>query len=629
MGNLSGVVAILSVLLRPSLVVPHVQVPDIRHLDWEALHRNGVRYVVFDKDNCLTAPHSDELVTQLTASWLSCRRVFGAENVLMVSNSSGSSDDAAGLGAESLSRSLGVPVLCHRWKKPSAQCAREALEYFVALEHDRESVLKEAMTMPPGTAGPSKQLAKQRRKILTTQVPTDQDGNGSILLVGDRTMTDVVLAHRMNDQLQSRRKRLGLPTSLRDSTSDTAPLLPQCISVLTTGIWVNEGRLNTYMRRLETRLTAYLIGRGIQPGQGGMWSPARTAPAVDWQTLGVRAPSCPTRSVGLEASASDSNGVSGAPAQLDAREPEFGALVLAALVRSLPPVVSRGLVGLARSTPVTWVMSNLQMGWRVMITGLEFGIRQAGLGSALNSSSRFASSFSASQQHVRRLPIDPELAPPESRPSSLRSSAPAASPWSHSQTRRAYSSLACHPARSSLSLSCSPSLSPLVSSMVRQSPRLRVLHTSPTSRNQNSAGQHGLPKVPRRNWIAALSALVIIPASYYVGMRLHDLKDQPAADQVADRLVHPAHDASSPSSSSERIIVESSSNQHASLKADSQTQSQPTSHRSVVEPDTTFLTHRKRDLQLSLLHLTRERDDVAAKLDRVHQRRLDSSPRHI
>ncbi len=97
MGNLSGVVAVLAVLFRPSLVVPHVQVPDIRHLDWEALHANGVRFLVFDKDNCLTAPHSDVLEPTITDAWERCQRVFGRENILIVSNSSGSSDDPSGL----------------------------------------------------------------------------------------------------------------------------------------------------------------------------------------------------------------------------------------------------------------------------------------------------------------------------------------------------------------------------------------------------------------------------------------------------------------------------------------------------------------------------------------------------
>ena len=31
--------------------------------------------------------------------------------------------------------------------------------------------------------------------------------------------------------------------------------------------------------------------------------------------------------------------------------------------------------------------------------------------------------------------------------------------------------------------------------------------------------------MPRRNWIAAITALVVVPASYWLGMRLHDLKE--------------------------------------------------------------------------------------------------------
>ncbi len=57
---------------------------------------------------------------------------------LIVSNSSGSSSDPSGLGAESLSRALNVPVLCHKDKKPAKGCAVEALEYFVALSYDPE-----------------------------------------------------------------------------------------------------------------------------------------------------------------------------------------------------------------------------------------------------------------------------------------------------------------------------------------------------------------------------------------------------------------------------------------------------------------------------------------------------------
>ncbi len=83
-------------------------------------------------------------------------------------------------------------------------------------------------------------------------------------------MTDVVVAHRMNDELSRRRRKLGLDTvssSVSEASTSALSSTPtqQCISVLTTGIWTYEGRVNALMRRLETRVTTYLIGKGFRP----------------------------------------------------------------------------------------------------------------------------------------------------------------------------------------------------------------------------------------------------------------------------------------------------------------------------------------------------------------------------
>lgn len=237
MGNISGVLALFSVLVRPSLVVPHVQVTDISSLDWGSLHASGIRALLFDKDNCLTKPHSDVLEASLASSWAEAIRTFGRENILIVSNSAGSSDDPSGLGAESLSRSLGVPVLSHRHKKPAASCAREALAYLSGSE------------------------------------------GGKILVVGDRTMTDVVLAHRMND--------------MRPAST---------VSVLTSGIWQNEGWANTLMRRMERRLTSALVQRGVRPAQrGGIWFPRPPSQdtGVDWQKVATVSAAAPTPALAL------------------------------------------------------------------------------------------------------------------------------------------------------------------------------------------------------------------------------------------------------------------------------------------------------------------------------------------
>lgn len=562
MGNITGVAAIFAVIFRPSLVVPHVQVPDIRHLDWEALHANGVRFLVFDKDNCLTAPHSDVLEHSIADAWQRCQRMFGRENILIVSNSSGSSDDPSGLAAESLSRALNVPVLCHKHKKPAKRCATEALEYFVALSHDRETTLAQAQHMPPGSgsieAGPSrltKKYLRERRKVLKTQTPADENGHGSILLVGDRTMTDVMVAHRMNDELFRRRRKLGLDTAAPATTSIPSA---QCISVLTTGIWAYEGRLNAMMRKLESRVTSYLVAKGFQPGQPGLLS-LQKAPLispVDWQKISA---SSAVQSKTVVASPSEDSEARFAytgdrvPAASSV-EPSLSAILIAALVRPLPPRMASLVVRALNSRPIVWVSTNLRDGWNVMIKGLEFGVREAGIqshprqgrktihaaavtdtstlasSSAYRSSTRFGTQLDEvapkSKADTKKDEVSASLADYiETRIPHLASSLPAAQQLRNRLTATSFSAqslLSRFKARSSTSISSSPAhpqRTLLTSAIVRQTP------------HQSGPGSAGArPRIPRRNWIAAFSALVIVPASYYAGMRLHDLKDAKSVD---------------------------------------------------------------------------------------------------
>ena len=639
MGNLSGVIAILAVIFRPSLVVPHVQVPDIRHLDWEALHANGVRFLVFDKDNCLTAPHSDVLEPSITDAWERCQRVYGRENILIVSNSSGSSDDPSGLGAESLSRALNVPVLCHKQKKPSSGCAAEALEYFVALSYDRDTTIAQAKHMPPGTgsieAGPSRQTKKylrERRKVLRSQVPSDESGQGSILLVGDRTMTDVVVAHRMNDELSRRRRKLGLDNAATISAASTsasasAPT-PQCISVLTTGIWTYEGRLNALMRKLETRVTSYLISKNFRPGQPGLLSFRRSTPGapVDWQKIATK-PFTDSEAVVARLSGEDAARFAYTGDRVPAAapvEPSLGAILIAAIARPLPPRIAALLTRVLHSRPFVWISSNLRDGWNVMIKGLEFGVREAGIQPHHRSSRRIAPTIDASNASsfargtFAGYDGEDDVAPrskAESKKeavaaslssyleSRLPSSLPAAGAAQQLRNRLSPSSLPTAPfsARTFLHRVSSSFPKPSAESNVVQ----RTLHTSAVRFSQGGGGAQGRPRVPMRNWIAAFSALVIVPASYYAGMRLHDLKDAKAIDPAQPLPPTPA--APSPAlHQHEAPAVEASWDE----------KTQKALQRAQMD--------RKRELELTLFHLVREREDVLDKLERVHQRRLES-----
>ena len=68
--------------------MPHVSVPSIAWLDWEALRKAGFEGCVFDKDNTLTEPYANEVAPQLLPSLRRCQQAFGGRLVLF-SNSAG------------------------------------------------------------------------------------------------------------------------------------------------------------------------------------------------------------------------------------------------------------------------------------------------------------------------------------------------------------------------------------------------------------------------------------------------------------------------------------------------------------------------------------------------------------
>eukprot|EP00048_Salpingoeca_helianthica_P013653 m.204572 g.204572 ORF g.204572 m.204572 type:complete len:206 (+) comp15530_c0_seq2:1435-2052(+) len=122
--NLSALSHSWRALKNPSLIVPHLSVPDIRGIDFVRLKAQGIKAIVLDKDNCLTAPYAECVFPGLEPAWEECKRVF-SPHVLIVSNSAGSSDDHTHAAATALASSFGAPFLQHRHKKPG--CGEEIL----------------------------------------------------------------------------------------------------------------------------------------------------------------------------------------------------------------------------------------------------------------------------------------------------------------------------------------------------------------------------------------------------------------------------------------------------------------------------------------------------------------------
>mmetsp|Transcript_3025 Transcript_3025/g.4321 ORF Transcript_3025/g.4321 Transcript_3025/m.4321 type:complete len:279 (+) Transcript_3025:96-932(+) len=115
--NIPGILSFGRVLVNPSIAIPHISVPHISYLNFETLHQIGIRAVVFDKDNTLTAPYVDEIHPLTQRGLEQCRRFFN-DSMVILSNSAGTNDDVGFESADRISAALKIPVVRHSEKKP-------------------------------------------------------------------------------------------------------------------------------------------------------------------------------------------------------------------------------------------------------------------------------------------------------------------------------------------------------------------------------------------------------------------------------------------------------------------------------------------------------------------------------
>ena len=152
--NVKALTTLASVIRRPYLASPHVFVPTVSgkpceqsgqhfHLitlisitvvrplprktlqpvaidvNYQALKDHcGVKAVIFDKDNTLTAPYENGLHPRARVGLQSALDVFGQENVAILSNSAGTDDDPGFVDGKEIEEALGIAVIKHSEKKP-------------------------------------------------------------------------------------------------------------------------------------------------------------------------------------------------------------------------------------------------------------------------------------------------------------------------------------------------------------------------------------------------------------------------------------------------------------------------------------------------------------------------------
>lgn len=129
--NTKALVTLASVIRRPYLAAPHVHVATISDVDYTAMRDQcGIKAVVFDKDNTLTAPYATEVHPNAEVGLRSALDVFGRSNVAILSNSAGTKDDPGYEDAERIEKEMGIAVIRHDEKKPGGLCLAEVMKHF-------------------------------------------------------------------------------------------------------------------------------------------------------------------------------------------------------------------------------------------------------------------------------------------------------------------------------------------------------------------------------------------------------------------------------------------------------------------------------------------------------------------
>jgi phosphatidylglycerophosphatase GEP4 len=127
--NTKALLTLASVVRRPFLAAPHIHVPTISDVNYQSMRDHcGIKAVIFDKDNTLTAPYATEIHERAALGIKNALDVFGHDNVAILSNSAGTRDDKDYEDAIKIEAELGINVIRHDDKKPGG--LKEVLQHF-------------------------------------------------------------------------------------------------------------------------------------------------------------------------------------------------------------------------------------------------------------------------------------------------------------------------------------------------------------------------------------------------------------------------------------------------------------------------------------------------------------------
>jgi phosphatidylglycerophosphatase GEP4 len=128
--NIEGFFSTFPYIFKPSLLKPDLKYKNITQINSETLKNEfNIKYLVIDKDNTLTIPYINEYGNdQIKEKINEFKHFFGENNMALLSNSAGSSDDKDYKELEIVENNLKLFVIKHKNKKPNVN--EEINEHF-------------------------------------------------------------------------------------------------------------------------------------------------------------------------------------------------------------------------------------------------------------------------------------------------------------------------------------------------------------------------------------------------------------------------------------------------------------------------------------------------------------------
>ncbi|XBW35321.1 hypothetical protein QEN19_000887 [Hanseniaspora menglaensis] len=180
--NYSGILTFPKILLQPKLIVPKITYSNFNEINFEQLKNvYGIKCIVLDKDNCISKDKANIIYPEyLKNNWTKgLLKWYDMDNIVVVSNSIGSSDDTVDFSGAKLFRENYIKDIKNLQKNNIVDEKIQFKELNV-IEHNHKK---------PGCYPEIIRHFIHEKKLC--------DDPSEIAIIGDRLFTDVLMGNLM------------------------------------------------------------------------------------------------------------------------------------------------------------------------------------------------------------------------------------------------------------------------------------------------------------------------------------------------------------------------------------------------------------------------------------------------